>query len=83
MDLKHSHTVEYEFDTSNITESDHREVIKRHYDFLKWCENNTTAPYALDRQYNHNGITVSFESEQDHQHFLDFVSTYYWIFLHN
>jgi len=83
MDLKYIYTVVYDFDPSNITEADSRNVIKRHYDFLKWCENNTTAPYLLDRQYNHNGIAVSFESEQDYQHFVDFLATYQRIFLHN
>ncbi len=80
---EHSHTVKYDFDTSNITESDCRQVIKQHYDLLKWCEYNTDSLYFLDRQYNHNGITISFKSEQDYQHFLDFVATYPAIFLHN
>ena len=80
---KHRHIVKYEFDTSNITESNHREVMKRHYDFLNWCEFNTDSLYLLDRQYNSNGITVSFKSEQDYQTFLDYVATYYCIFLHN
>lgn len=80
---KHRHTVRYDFDTSNITESDQREVIKQHYDLLKWCETNTTSPYVLDGQYNSNGITVSFESEQDYQDFLGFVATHQRIFLHN
>jgi len=79
----YNYTVPYEFDPSNITESDQREVIKRHYDFLKWCENNTTAPYSVDPQYNPAGITASFESESDFQDFLDYAGNYYWIFLHN
>ena len=80
---KHRHTVKYDFDTSNITEADHRDVIKRHYDFLHWCEYNTDASYSLNRQYNHNGIAVSFESEQDYHAFRDYIATYHWLIIHN
>ena len=78
----YNYTVPYEFDTSNITEADQREVIKRHYDFIKWCENNTNAPYAVDSQYNPTGITVHFGSEENLQDFLEYAGNY-WIFLHN
>ena len=78
----YNYTVPYEFDTSNITEADQREVIKRHHDFIKWCENNTTASYSIDSQYNPAGITVHFASEEDLQDFLKYAGNY-WIFLHN
>lgn len=80
---KHDHTVSYDFDTNNITESDRRQVIKQHYDLLRWCELNTDSLYLLDRRYDSNGITVSFQSEQDYKDFLEFIATYYSIFLHN
>lgn len=79
----YSYTVPYEFDTSNVTESNRREVIKRHYDFTKWCEDNTNAPYSIDPRYKPEGITVSLESEEDFRDFLDYAGNYYWIFLHN
>lgn len=83
INYEHAHTVAYDFDTSNITEANRREVIKRHYDFIKWCEINAKLPYFLDSWFNPLGITVSFESEEDHLNFLEFSGNYYWIFLHN
>ena len=79
----YNYTVPYEFNTSNITESEQREVIKRHYDFIKWCENNTTASYSIDNHYSSDGITVEFESEEDCFNFMEYTSTNYWTFLHN
>ena len=80
---RHQYTVLHDFDPDNITETFSREVMKRHYDFLKWCENNTTSPYSLDRKYNRDGIRISFKSEEDFQLFFNFLGTYYGLFLHN
>ena len=77
------HTVPYEFDPSNLTESNIREVIRWHYDIIKWCKNHTTAPYLVDTQYSPLGITVSFQSEQDCTNFSDRLRTYHEIFLHD
>lgn len=79
----HPYVVPYDFDTSNITESDRREIIKRHYDFINWCENNTTSSYSIDNNYSPDGINVEFDSEEDCFNFMRYTSTIYWIFLHN
>ena len=80
---EHAHTVEYDFDTSDITEANRRQVIKLHYDLIKWCETNAKAPYFLDSWFNPVGITVEFVSEEDYQNFLEFSGNNNWIFLHN
>ena len=80
---EHKWTVPYEFDTSDITDADMRDVTRRHYDFTYWCKYNTTAPYHLEKQYDSSGITVSFENKEDFIKFLDFAGNCYWIFLHN
>lgn len=73
----------YDFNTENITESNIREIIKRHYDFIKWCENNATEPYYVNPYYSPDGLTVSFRSESDLCLFIDFLSNYHELFLHN
>ena len=83
MTFPHSHTVAYDFDTSDITELDQMEIIKRHYDFIGWCENNARAPYLVDPMFSTSGITVKFEHEDDYLEFLDFCGNNNWIFLHN
>lgn len=83
MTYEHNYTVPYDFDTKNITESNIREIIKRHYDFLKWCENNTESPYHLSKRYKSVGISVDFESETDCQNFINVLANYHWIFFHN
>lgn len=83
MSLKHTYTVEYGFDTDNITAADRRDVITRHYDFIKWCETNAKAPYFVDPVFSPLGITVSFAIEKDLSEFVRYIATYYWIFLHN
>ena len=81
---KHRYTAKYDFDTKNITESNIREIIKRYYDFINWCENKSTAPYYVDKQYSSDGITVSFESKADCKRFIyGFEKHYIEIFLHN
>ena len=80
---QHNYTVPHDFAPDSITEADRREIIKRHYDFIKWCENNTTASYSIDNHYSPNGITIEFESEEDCFNFMEYTSTDYWIFLHN
>jgi len=77
------YVVPHEFDTSDITESDRRETIKRHYDFIKWCENNTTASYSIDNNYSPDGITVAFDSAEDCSEFMEYITNSYCIFLHN
>jgi hypothetical protein len=84
MDVKHPHihTVTYEADINDLPRYQ-RQVIQRHYDFIRWCENNTTSSYLLDTQYSPDGITVGFETDEDYQRFLVFSANYYWIFLQN
>jgi len=83
INYEHSYTVPYEFDPNDINETARREIIQRHYDFTKWCEEHADSPFHIDKTYNSNGITVSFESEEEFQEFIDFTANYYWIFLHN
>ena len=79
----HNCTVPYDFDTENITESNIREIIKRHYDFLQWCKDNTEEPYHISKSYRPTGISVNFKSEKDYQHFINNIANYHWLFLHN
>lgn len=80
---EHFYTVPYEFDPENITESEIRDITRRHYDFTRWCEENATAKFHIEKHYNPRGIKVSFENEQDVLDFLDFAGNCYWIFMHN
>lgn len=82
MIYNHNCTIDYNFDTKNVSESDIREIIARHYDFIKWCENNTIAPYYVNNYYSPIGIRVKFIYEQDHQHFINFIAQYQTLFLH-
>jgi hypothetical protein len=80
---EHFYTVPYEFDLENITESEIRDIIRRHYDFTRWCEENAIDKFQVEKHYNPRGITVSFKDEQDMLNFLDFSGNCYWIFMHN
>ena len=79
----YSHVVPYDFNTDNLSDYSLRDIILRHYDFEKWCKAHTEAPYVLENEYNSSGITVRFESADDHQQFMDYAGTYHRIFLHN
>ena len=71
-----------DFDPQGATEAHRRDVLMRHYDYLKWAKTHTTGPYFVDNQYNAEGITVGFANEYDYERFLVFCDEY-WIFLHD
>lgn len=80
---EHFYTHPYDFDTDNLSESEIRDITRRYYDFTRWCEENTTDKFHVEKPYNPQGITVSFKNEDDMLKFLDFAGNCYWIFVHN
>ena len=64
-----------------VTERDAREIVKRYYDFDRWCKENTTKEYELDRVFRAEGIGVKFAASRDYKAFSKFADDY-WIHLH-
>ena len=78
---EHRYTVPY--DAELIKDAVQLNAIQRHYDFTKWCKDNTVSPYTVDPQYSSDGITVSFHAEIDYCRFISYLETYSSLFLHN
>jgi len=66
----------FEIKDDLITKQQHREIVKRHYDFRKWLAEHSVNGYTIPIEFDQHGIAVQFEEEEDFNDFSNYIEQY-------